>query len=232
MKIKGNIQIVIAIVVAALIIGGAIMLSNKQPSANKPVDGVPTDTTKATGPKAVSAEDHIRGGNIDSKVKVIEFSDTECPFCKRFHQTTTQLSQKYGDKVAFVYRHFPLTQLHQQATTEAHATECAFELGGNEKFWQFLDKIYEITPSNDGLDLAQLPVIAKQLGLDEAKFNECQKSEKHMGKIEASFNDGVSAGAKGTPFTVILGPNGAKEIISGAQPSQTVEKVIDAMLAL
>ena len=89
----------------------------------------------AKGVKPVSAEDHIRG-NVNAAVKVIEFSDFECPFCKGFHATMKQVMtvhEKDG-KIAWVYRHFPLDQIHSKARKEAQAAECAAEQGGNKAF--------------------------------------------------------------------------------------------------
>jgi protein-disulfide isomerase len=105
----------------------------------------------------VTEKDHITG-NPQADVVLIEYSDTECPFCKRFHETMIQVMAEYGasGKVAWVYRHFPLDALHSKARHEAEATECATELGGNEKFWAYLNKLEEITPSNNGLDASLL----------------------------------------------------------------------------
>jgi len=105
----------------------------------------------------VTAADHLRG-NPDADVKLVEYSDTECPFCQRFHATMLQVMAEYekGGKVAWVYRYFPLDQLHSKARHEAVATECAFKIGGIEKFWAYLDTIEKITPTNNGLDQALL----------------------------------------------------------------------------
>src|SRR5574343_1436136 len=105
----------------------------------------------------------------------VEYSDTECPFCKQFHSTLRQMMDEYGKdgKVAWVYRHFPIDGLHPKARKEAEATECANELGGPSKFWEYTNMIYERTPGNDGLDPANLPKFAKEIGLDEKAFTEC-----------------------------------------------------------
>lgn len=115
--------------------------------------------------RAVSNEDHVLGDR-NAPVKLIEFSDLECPFCKRFHPTAKQVVTEYAGKVALVYRHFPLDSLHAKARKEAEATECANEQGGNDKFWAYMDRLFDVTPSNDGLDLAELPKIAAFVGLE------------------------------------------------------------------
>ncbi len=102
----------------------------------------------------VTDKDHI-AGNAQADIIIVEYSDTECPFCKKFHETMIQVMDEYGKsgKVAWVYRHFPLDALHKKARKEAEATECAAELGGNDKFWEYLNLMMKITPANDQLDL-------------------------------------------------------------------------------
>lgn len=103
----------------------------------------------------VTKADHILG-SIDAPVKIVEYSDLECPFCKQFHNTMQKIMSEYGtEKVAWVFRQFPLSQLHSKAPKEAEASECVAELGGNDAFWKFIDKINEVTPSNNKLDQAQ-----------------------------------------------------------------------------
>lgn len=98
-------------------------------------DNLTNDTTVKLAP--VTAEDHVNG-DINAPIKIVEYSDIDCPFCKRFHSTLEQVKALYGDKVVWVYRHFPITQLHPDSFNKSHATECVAELGGNDKFWQYL----------------------------------------------------------------------------------------------
>ena len=93
------------------------------------------DTTVKLAP--ITAEDHLNG-DINAPIKIVEYSDIDCPFCKRFHSTLEQVKALYGDKVVWVYRHFPITQLHPDSFNKSHASECVAELGGNDKFWQYL----------------------------------------------------------------------------------------------
>jgi protein-disulfide isomerase len=98
--------------------------------------------------------DHVRG-NPNADIILVEYSDTECPFCKQFHETLKRVMDEYGGdgKVAWVYRHFPIPSLHPKAGKEAEALECAAEQGGNEVFWKFTDMVYETTQSNNALDI-------------------------------------------------------------------------------
>lgn len=134
------------------IIGGAMPLTATQSIISSALAGKSDGSVKTTV-NPVTPNEHIKG-NPNAEVFVIEYSDPECPFCKRFHETMKSVMQEYGDtgKVAWVYRHFPLDALHTKARKEAEAFECAAELGGNVKFWEYADKLFEITPSNDGLD--------------------------------------------------------------------------------
>lgn len=91
----------------------------------------------------VTEKDHIRG-SLDAKVIIVEFSDYDCPFCKRFHNTMIEVFESYDEsEVAWVYRHFPLDQLHPEARTKAVASECIASLEGNDAFWAFSDLLGE-----------------------------------------------------------------------------------------
>ncbi len=187
----------------------------------------PTDAGGAINIRPVDEKtDHIRG-NKNAKITLVEFSDLECPFCKRVHPTMQRLLQDYDGKVAWVYRHFPLRSLHSKAAKEAEATECASEQG---KFWEYTDKIFEVTPSNDGLDLSQLPVLAEQVGLNKKKFEECLSSGKFAAHVSQDEQDAVASGGRGTPHTVILTSDGKKIPASGALPYENFKAIIDPLL--
>ena len=184
--------------------------------------------------KPITAQDHIRG-NPDAPVKIVEFSDTECPFCKRFHPTMQQALREYDGKVAWVYRHFPLDQLHSKARREASAVELAGELGGSDKFWAYLDRLFEVTPSNDGLDLNLLAQIAQEVGLDRKPFDGLVaqndvRGGKYADHIEADYQDAIASGGRGTPYSVVIASNGKKFPLSGAQPYEAVKQLIELAL--
>ena len=91
--------------------------------------------------KQVDGDDHIRG-SAEAKVKLIEYSDFQCPFCKRHHPVMQELASTYNENdFAWVYRHLPLTSIHPQAQPLAEASECAEEIGGNDGFWAFADSV-------------------------------------------------------------------------------------------
>jgi len=177
----------------------------------------------------VTPRDHIRG-NPAAPVKLVEFADTECPLCKRFHPALQRVVDDYPGKVAWVFRHFPIAEIHPKAPKEHEATECAAELGGEPAFWAYLDRLYAITPSNDRLDPAELPRIAQHVGLDRAPFEQCLRSGRHAARVAADVADARAAGAPGTPYSVIVAPNGRIYAVVGAQPYAALRLVIDIAL--
>lgn len=187
---------------------------------------------KAKQVKKVSkTDDHIRG-NPDAKISLIEYSDFECPFCKRFHPTAQEVIDIYDGEVNWVYRHFPLSFHDPLATQEAQASECANELAGNDAFWKYTDLIFERTNSNgQGLEIDSLISMATEIGLDEANFKECFESEKYADHIKQDTADGVKAGVTGTPGNIIINnETGDVKLIPGAQPATVFQEAIDQML--
>jgi len=254
---RNSLAIPIAIVLAGIIIAGAVYL--RGPSA-----GTTTDDFKAESAEiniaAVSNKDHILG-SPSAPITIVEYSDTECPFCKNFQKTMEQISAEYGKngQVAWVYRHFPIVQLHSRAPFEAEATECAAELGGESKFWEYINKVFEVTPANNGLDPAQLSVIAVSVGLDKAAFQKCLDSGKYTEKINQSVEEAKTAGAQGTPYSVLIynkaipkkvidrvdeislnlkfppgtftfSPDKTKLAISGALPYEVIAEIVDVII--
>jgi len=228
---QNNLTIPIAIIIAGALIAGGVFFSNKS-EEKAPVDNNQNnEQVEEINLAPITSEDHILG-NPNAEIIIVEFSDIECPYCKRFHETMNQVIEEYGKdgKVAWVYRHFPLDQLHSKARKEAEATECAAELGGNTGFWDYTNKLYKATPSNDGFDLDKLPDLAEEVGLDRAAFETCLESRRHADKVESHYQDGINAGARGTPYNIIITKSGEKIPMPGALPFANVKQVIDAAL--
>ena len=217
----------LAIVVAGGLIAGAIYFGGKPNNTRSVVTDILNETQVDVPP--VTEKDHILGSR-STPVVIIEYSDTECPFCKTFHKTMKDVVAAYGGQVAWVYRHFPIAQLHAKAGKEAEATECASELGGNQGFWNYIDRVFQTTRSNDSLDPNELPKIATAIGLDEATFNECLSSGKYAEFIKTSVTEAIKAGARGTPYSVIVTQDGRKVVINGAELLQSVKAKIDLLL--
>ena len=229
-----TLSIPIAIVISGALIAGALYLGTQNGSGaalgTQPPDA-PSGNLEEMA--AISKDDHIRG-NTDSPVKIVEYSDFECPFCKRFHETMSQVMDEYGaqGKVAWVYRHFPLDALHPiKARKEAVAAECAGELGGNDAFWKYADRFFELTPSNNQTDIdTVLPQIAKEIGLNTKSFNTCLTSGKYDAHIDENSKNSVATGGNGTPWSIIVSSSGKKYPLSGAQPYESIKQLIEIAL--
>ena len=158
-------------------------------------------------------------GDAQAAVTIVEFSDFQCPFCKRVEPTLSELMAKYKGKVRLAYRDFPLREIHPQAQIAAEGGNCAAEQG---KFWEFHDAVF----GNAKLDENGLAESAKGIGIDETKFRACLSSGKFRSKVDADQQDGAKAGVSGTPAFFINGSS-----LEGSQPLSAFEKVIDAELA-
>ena len=235
-KAPGSVAVPVAIVLAGGLVAFAIYsrgsLPTQQPQGGG-VEGAAANVAGAVTIKPVNAEDHIRG-NPSADVLLIEYSDTECPFCKLFHPTMKQIIDEYGaqGKVAWIYRHLPLDSIHPKARKEAEATECAAKLGGNDKFWAYLDRLFEVTPSNNKLDPSLLPQIARDVGLDRTAFESCLQSGEFTQKIADAVQEAFATGAQGTPYTLVLTKTG-KQLppIGGALAYPDVKATVEQALA-
>ena len=218
-----KLSVPIAIIIAGGLIAGALYYSNVK-APTKVAENVPVENNTSGSMRPVSTDDHILG-NPNADIMIVEYSDIECPFCKVFHTTMRRVMDEYGKggKVAWVYRHFPIDQLHSKARKEAEATECANELGGPAKFWDYINTLYDTTNSNNSLDLAELPKIAKKVGLDVVAFESCLSSGRYAAKVEADYQDAIKAGGRGTPNSIILSKDGTKTPVEGAQPYESLK---------
>ena len=118
----------------------------------------------------IATEGHPAKGPATAPVTIVEFSDFECPFCKRVVPTLEQVTQKYGDKVRLVFRQFPLSSIHPNAQKAAEAALCANDQG---KFWEMHDAMFK---DQKALEVAALKVTAGNIGVDKAKFDQCLDS--------------------------------------------------------
>lgn len=237
MNENNNIYLIASsIVVAGLLIAGAVVYIGGSPSARQPAnisDVAGGDKAPDLNFRPVSADDHIFG-SPDAPVKLIEYSDLECPFCKGFHRLMMdEFAADYLNtgKVAWVYRHLPLDSLHSKARAEAVASECAAAQQGNDGFWKYIDAVFAETPSNNGLDPSRLPAIAKTIGLDEKAFSDCVSSDAPAARVAEDETDARSVGAGGTPFIIVVSPSGEKIAIPGLPQTQTLKTIFDRALA-
>lgn len=186
--------------------------------ANK-VDKVDKGTGASVPSPAIidTSKDYVRGAK-NAAIILVEYSDFECPFCKKHSPTIDQLLKDYEGKIGFVYKHYPLP-FHKNAQKAAEAAECAGEQG---KFWEMHDKLF----GTDDLSVEGVKKLAKGLKLNTSQFNKCLDDGKYEQKIKDQTQEAAKLGATGTPATFV---NGYK--ISGAYPVSLFKEVIDAILA-
>jgi protein-disulfide isomerase len=183
---------------------------------------------------SVSLDDDPVKGNPNAPITIIEFSDFQCPFCKRFHETTLPMLEKNyisTGKVKFVYRDFPITNIHPNAVPTALASECADDQG---KFWEYHDKIFVNQKSWQDLEIADSVNVLKQyaieLGLDMGEFNQCLETGKYLDEIQNDLQDGRDYGVTGTPGFFIGNEKLGYVRVIGAQPYSVFEQVLDEQL--
>ena len=202
--------------------------AQQQAQLDAQAEAVKAQEAKAKNVPELTDVDHING-NPDALVTIFEYSDFECPFCKRFYQTPDQLVKNNEGKVNATYRHFPLGFHDPLATTQAIASECAADQG---KFWEYHDLVFETTNSNMGMEVSELYVIAKKVGLNAGTFKTCLDSRKHLDKIKADMEGGAASGVTGTPGSIIKNnKTGEVRFISGAYPIESLQAAIDELLS-
>lgn len=224
---KQNIFIPVAIVIAGLLIAGAVIFTNgssetegsKTASLKDAIEGEEArDQGTNPTPFDINDDDNIRG-NSDAPITIIEFSDFQCSFCSRFHNTMLQVMDEYPDKVKWVYRHFPLDSIHPVARKAAEASECA---GDQNKFWEYSDQLFnqqaKISPDF-------LKEVAQEIGLNTEEFNQCLDSGKYTSLVEDNLQEGLSVGVRGTPGGFINGQS-----LGGAVPYEQLKAMIDNLL--
>jgi protein-disulfide isomerase len=169
--------------------------------------------------QTIAAANRPAQGPESAPIELIEFSDFQCPFCLSAFPTVKQVLSTYGDRIRFVYRHYPLAN-HPRARPAAEAAQCADEQG---RFWAYHDRLFA---DQTQLDDADLKRHAAELGLDAAQFNACYDSRKYTADIDADVEAGNEAGVSGTPAFYING-----RMLSGAQPFEAFKRIIDEELA-
>ena len=155
-------------------------------------------------------------GSETAPVTIVEFSDFECPFCKRINPTLKQLLTDYEGRIRLVFRQFPLNSIHPNAQKAAEASLCADAQG---RFWDMHDAMFD---SSRTLNDSNLKLIAEELGLDGPEFVECLDTGEFADAVAADLSAGRALGISGTPALFING-----RFLSGAQPYEVISRVVD-----
>lgn len=183
-------------------------------------------------------DDAVLGNKQTAKIAIVEFSDYECPFCKRFRdQTLDEIKANYIDtgKAILVYRDLPLAFHEPAASREAMAAECAKDQQGDQLYFQYHDEIFKTSPGNgSGISVDDLVGIAAGFGLDEGQFRECLEKRKFKNEVDKDAADANRVGITGTPGFVVgkLSQDGSVEgvVVSGAQPYSVFSNIIEQQL--
>lgn len=226
-----------AIVVAGIIIAGAIYFTNRDnpksdlPSNNNNVAGADDENDEFESATTTIDDDPYLGNKDTAKVAIVEFTDFQCPYCYRHvEQTYPEIIKNYVDtgKAIYVIRDFPLDFHGQISIDSAQAAECVYEIAGVEKYKEYHDKIFEVA------DKSVLTNTASTIGVDMNKFNTCMNDQSYVDEIKADLADGQKAGIGGTPGFVIgtLNSDGTVngKLIGGAYPYSSFEQVINSFL--
>lgn len=245
---NNNQSLIVTLLVATILISGSMVYLGLQLQGGKSSQGdieagiqayiakqqaeaaqAQAEANKPTFVSGDYSDDDPVLGDANAPVTMIEFSDYECPFCKRhFTQTLPQLKEKYIDtgKLKLVYRDFPLGFHDPLATQQAMAAECVRDQTDDETYFVYHDLVFQTTNSNGrGMEKSQLYDLAEQVGADRATFTECLDTEKYKDEVAKDIADGMQAGVNGTPGFLING-----QLVSGAQPFAVFEQIIEAEL--
>lgn len=198
-----------------------VVLDN-QPAAQGPVGQAAVATQPPQFTRYDIPSDGFPGiGPEDAPIVIVEFSDFQCPFCKRFYdETYQQLLAAYPGKIRFVYRHLPLTSIHPEAFPSAEASMCANE---QDAFSEYHDKIFE---NQDKLGRELYMQIASDLNLDTVAFEDCLNAGKYKELVQQDSDFALNLGVQSTPTFFINGL-----ALVGAQPLEAFKQLIDKELA-
>lgn len=172
-----------------------------------------------------TAEGHVYGEET-AKIALIEFTDYDCPFCKRFHHTPKNIVDNSQGNVKWIFKHFPLDSIHPQARAQAIAAECVSEIKGNRAFWAFTDSL--MSAKNGGSKVSKF---AADLGIDPQQLSDCINNGDKEQVVLADSEEGMKLGVNGTPATVIMNTESGKAVmLSGAVSEKVMLERIKTLL--
>ncbi len=219
---KSSLTIPLAIVAGGIIVAVAVYVSMPK-----------TPITSVGNPalvRPVGTSDHIFG-NPAAKVVIVEYSDFDCTYCKGFNETMHQIIANAGanGQVAWVYREFPLTEIHTNALSHARAAECAAQVAGNDAFWKFAQALF----ANQPVDPANYGTIAASAGISTDAFATCYASAANTldTRIVSDRQNALDMGAQGTPYSLILVANKPPVVMAGGYSYDAVKQLVDQALA-
>jgi protein-disulfide isomerase len=223
-KFKFELSPSVSILIAGVIIAGAIVFVNRYPGAQPAAAAATGGTTASANVPAPSSSDHITGSPT-APIVIVEYSDFECPYCQLIYPELKDIVAKSGGQISWVMRNFPLYQIHPQALPAANAAECIAAQLGQTGWWQFADDDFA---NQANIGPAFFSAEAQKLGANMTQYNACVAASTYQSKIEGQIADAEAAGGNGTPFTVVVNTKTGKQYpISGALPEAQIEAVIN-----
>lgn len=228
------VSLVIVVILGFMLVKGKVPQTTNLPTAAQnvatPNTVVVQQNTQTTAPTPVpfdptvippvTQKDYVKG-NANATVSIIFYSDSQCPYCRKFYPTLKSFLDTNSD-VRLVYRPTPF---HEAGKIEEQAMDCANDQG---KYWEYLDAIYTSTDTANVTDAARLKKVATDNGLDGAKFEQCFTSQKYLGNIETYLSASRTAKITGTPTSIIVGPKGTKQL-RGAVSADVFKTTIDSV---
>lgn len=183
-----------------------------------------------------AGETTLRGrhiyGNQNAQFTLVEFSDLECPYCKRFHDTPKQIADKSDGRINWEWQHYPLEFHNPVADVAAHAAECVAELAGNKSFWAFTGEWFSRTQLN-GQGVEDVERLAREVGAPLDDYKQCMESGKYVDLIKDQVKKGTSLGVTGTPATVVVDNlTGNKLIVKGAQSPKVLMETMQELIKM
>lgn len=221
---KSSITVPLAIIVGGIIVAIAVYISVPKSAGTDSNVGNPSLV------RPVGAADHILG-NPAAKVMIVEYSDFDCEFCKHFHETLHQVIANQGasGQVAWVFREFPLTEIHPNALSHAKAAECVAAVAGNDMFWKFTDSLFKNQPVNP----SSYGELASGVGISGDAFATCYASASSTltARIMADRQNALDMSARGTPYSLILVTGKPPVVMAGGYSYDAVKELVDQALA-
>lgn len=221
---RGGVGLPVAIIVAGIIIAGTLMFVGRSGTPNLAGNGhnIPSGSSNF---REIGRRDHVRG-NPDAPITLVEYSDFQCPYCGALHPTLTQLTEESTD-VRWVFRHFPLTNIHSSAFGAAVASECIAELAGNDAFWEFSDTLFS---NQRQLGTTLYESEAAKFGINKDDYNACTSRDDIIDIVRTDFNEARSEGGGGTPFTVVISASGLRQGLPGPHPIEDWRNIVKQAL--
>jgi len=215
---------------AAIVLAGAILAITVYGYRKQEV--IVTTQGDVSLMRPLSPIDHILG-NPKAPVVLVTYTDIDSSFSEAFQATMDQITTEYAPSgnFAWVYRHLPLLDKHQNAAKHAEAAECVASLSNEQNFWLFIRSLQAKTPEGGQFNPRDYEAIVESVGIDATAFKGCLASQKFQTRVSGDFANGLSAGAGGSPFSILLVSGKEPITIDGAVPYDGMKKIIDKALS-